>query len=131
MVGPIRKPLHHPTATIVITQRAIDLFEQGLRHQRRGDVPDALGYELARELRLEPWAEDPFDCATDEPPDWYDNSRFSLNDYQRSRALRLQLEQLVKDRRRARREARKVAKNGASSSPSPIEPPPEPPPAVV
>src|SRR5262245_32943012 len=131
MVGPIRKPLNHPTATIIITQHAIDLFEQGLRYQRRGnDIPADLGYEFVRELRLEPWAEDPFDTTTDEPPDWYDNSRFALDDYQRSRALRLQLEQLVKDRRRARREARQRQAAVVSDPASPPAPSDQSPPSV-
>lgn len=131
MVGPIRKPLQHPTTTIVITERSLDLFEQGLRHQRRGDdIPADLGYEFVRELRLAPWAEDPLDCSSDEPPDWYSSDQFALDDYQRSRALRLQLEQLVKDRRRARREARQRQAAVVSDPASPPAPSDQSPPSV-
>src|SRR5215475_10299145 len=48
-------------------------------------------YALALELRMRPWQEDVFDCNTDEPPDYRD-SPAEIEDYARSRQIRLELE---------------------------------------
>jgi len=110
MPGPIRKPLQHRSNDAIITPEAIAVFERGKRCLARGDddgLSDA-SYQLALALRLKPWNECPFDTIGEsEPPAW-ETSEFARTDWRRSKALADQLEQALRDKRKAEREARRA-----------------------
>ena len=95
-----------------ITPQAIELFAEGLRLRRREDWSDAIrdnAVALAIALGQKPWHPDVFHCDDGTPPD-HMNTDLEVSDYARSRAIRLELEAALRDRRRAARMARRVAK---------------------
>jgi hypothetical protein len=117
-----RIPIGRPPAPR-ITPRAIELYAQAKRLLRRPETEENeralsdVSYQLSAELGLEPWATDPLDCiGCTEPPQWERGSELATEDWYRSAALRDELEQALRDRRRARRQARP---NGSSPQPSP------------
>jgi hypothetical protein len=90
MPGPIRRPLVHHAASVIITDEAVSIFERGLRLRRKQDWSDAIarnGFELAAALRLKPWDDCPLDPSGDD----------------QSRRLRAQLQSTLRERRKARR----------------------------
>jgi hypothetical protein len=108
----------------VISPDAITLFERGKRLIARGDY-DApalrdISYQLAVELKLKPWLCCPLvDCVGySEPAEWMDSDR-EREDWFRSAAIRDQLEQALKARRKAEREARKKAAENMPKQPTP------------
>jgi hypothetical protein len=105
MPGPRRKPLAHPVRTPVITPEAIALFERGLRLRAKKDWSSEIAanaFALEVELGMKPWEEDVFDCNDDTPSDWM-TGEFEIDDYRRSRAIRLELETALKAKREAQR----------------------------
>ena len=119
-----RTPIHR-SPQLVITNAALDIFEQVMRLKRKQKwsrkIAD-LSYALDVELGKRPWYEDVLDCDTDEPPD-YMRTDAEIEGYRRSRAIRLKLENLLRDRRRAAREAKRAQK---AAEPPPDQPTPPP-----
>ena len=90
---------------MIINDEAISIFAKGRRCIARGDDDglSAASYELAVALRLRPWCTCPFDCiGANEPLSW-ETGEFALTDWRRSNALADQLEQALRERRRAAR----------------------------
>jgi hypothetical protein len=107
-----------------ITVRAVDLFERGLRLQAQrnqtrefADIAVALGQELG----MGPWQADVFDCYKDEPPYWL-TERDKVEDYWRSRQIRLELEAALRERRKARRTGASTAATPQSAPPADLPP---------
>jgi hypothetical protein len=123
MPGPIRRPLAHPAANVIINDAAVVLFERGLRLIARGDDGarlNELSYELAAALKLRPWHTCPFDTVGySEPPDWM-KSLAEHDDWYRSAGIRNQLQLALKARRKARRQSKAV--EGAPPPPKPEQP---------
>jgi len=99
-----------------VTPRAVDLFERVMRLKRRQawspEIRD-LSVELDAELGMMPWSPDVLSCDEDEPRD--DMSLpMGIEDFHRSRAVRLELEAAVRARHKAAREARR---NGGAPTP--------------
>src|SRR5262249_23412285 len=119
-----RTPIHR-SPQLVITNAALDIFEQVMRLKRKqkgsGKIA-ALSSALVVDLGKPPWYEDVLDCDTDEPPD-YMRTDAEIEGYRRSRAIRLKLENLLRDRRRAAREAKRAQK---AAEPPPDQPTPPP-----
>jgi hypothetical protein len=124
MPGPIRRPLAHPVANVIINDAAITLFERGLRCTTRGDEGDALNrlsYELGSALKLRPWHFCPFDTVGySAPPGWM-KSEAERADWFRSAGIRDQLQLALKARRKARRQS-KAAGGAPSAPPKPEQP---------
>ena len=84
-----------------ITGAAVSLYERGKRLIARGDEDGLrdVSFQLAIELKLKPRNECPLDCDEGTPPDYMDTDA-EIADYIRSRAIRLELEQALRARRR-------------------------------
>ena len=104
-----------------ITPRAVELFERLMRLPRPVKwTPENRDLELQfdRELGLMPHEPHPvFDCSHPQPPMWM-NERDKIADWHRSRQIRLELERVLRERRKARRAI------AAQSAPRPSEPSP-------
>ena len=91
-----------------ITNRAVDLFELGLKlraQQRDRHEIDDVAIALVQALGLGPHQWDPLlDCNDDEPPTWLTDPD-KIEDYHNSRQIRLDLEAAMRERRRARHAA--------------------------
>ena len=95
-----------------ITDAAVTSFEEGLRLRRRERWSTAIAANalaLAIALGMKPWNPDVFDCDDGTPPDDM-RTDMEIADYHRSRGIRLDLEQALRERRRAARMARRAAK---------------------
>jgi len=107
-----RIPIGRPPAPR-ITPRAVELYARAKRLLRRPEIEEnerelsEVSYQLSAELGMKPWQTDPIDCiGATEPPPWERGSEFAAEDWYRSAALRDELEQALRDRRRAQRQMR-------------------------
>src|SRR5262245_5514503 len=112
MPGPIRRPPNRPP-TMIITDAAVTLYERAKKLIASGkeDAPELrdISYQLGAELKMRPWATDVLDTlGYSKPPEWEPDG----DDWWRSAGLRDQLEQVLRERRKARREP-----NGAPDQP--------------
>jgi len=108
-----------------ITNAALDLFEKGLRLRRRQEWSREIAdnaYQLILELGMKPWNEDVFDCDSDTPPDFM-RSPAELEEYARSREIRLELEAALRAKRKAAREAGRAQKAAKDAPDQPTPPP--------
>jgi hypothetical protein len=105
---PVKRRGGSKARAMQVTPKAIALYERGLRLLARGEdhALNTLSYELAAELGLRPWHTCPLDTVSySAAPDWM-RSQVERDDWHRSAGIRDQLEEALRDRRRAQREAR-------------------------
>jgi hypothetical protein len=114
-----RTPIPH------VSPEAVTLFERGAKLMRRKPTEDIeralspVSFELGRVLGLKAWNDCPLvDCDCREPPPFLD-TRDEIEDWWRSRWIREQLQDALRERRKAEREARKPA----GQAPAPTPPP--------
>jgi len=113
-----RTPRHYQSRTRISVE-AIDLFERGVRLQRRRETQavydelNRISVELGRTLGLRPWVPCPLlNCDAEKPPD-YTTGELAIANWYKSRGIRLELEAAI----RARAERARQVKTGSSSPP--------------
>jgi hypothetical protein len=96
-----------------ITEPAITLYETAKRLLRRVATEEneralnEASHQLDVELQLRPWQTSPIDTiGCTEPPAWERGSALAAEDWHNSAAIRDELEEALRARRRVRRQAR-------------------------
>jgi hypothetical protein len=99
----------HKLREVQISPEAVALFERGIKltQRTRSEEVDRelsdISFELARALGLKPWNDCPLvDCEHKDPPSFLHDGP-EVDDWQRSRGIRLELEAALRERRRAAR----------------------------